>query len=462
MPKKKLSDFAIQGLTKPGWYADEQLSGFYVRVRDSGRKFFVVSRKIKGEPTAQTVTIGEHMKPFLDSNNETVRDKNGRPELLSYKNARDLAMIALAKLGAGIDVNQQRKAVRERSKEEEEQEKNQCADDMIRSVTLKEVFDCYLNEKTLKDSTKVNYGYVIRSRVGDWLDLPVASITREMIRSRHREITAQGFAPDANNAMRVLRALFTFAADKYETSDGEPLIKTNPVRKLDWNRSKRRQGVIKAYELKQWWSAVNSLPNRVVADYLIILLLSGLRAAECAGLKWSAVDMTEKTFVVEEPKNHQRHTLPMSGYIHKVFLRRLSNRESGSPQSDYVFPGNIDGHTNEDIRYHIEMMVPLADRKPKSQRVLKSDAITDVTFRYFMPHDLRRSFLTVADSLDLSSYAIKRLANHKMTADVTAGYIVSDVERLREPMERITNLILSNAGVQEQDAQVLPMTAVGN
>lgn len=32
--------------------------------------------------------------------------------------------------------------------------------------------------------------------------------------------------------------------------------------------------------------------------------------------------------------------------------------------------------------------------------------------------------------------------NHKMNNDVTAGYIVADVERLRKPMQLITNYIL--------------------
>ncbi len=29
-------------------------------------------------------------------------------------------------------------------------------------------------------------------------------------------------------------------------------------------------------------------------------------------------------------------------------------------------------------------------------------------------HDLRRTFITIAESLDISAYAVKRLANHKM------------------------------------------------
>ena len=38
-------------------------------------------------------------------------------------------------------------------------------------------------------------------------------------------------------------------------------------------------------------------------------------------------------------------------------------------------------------------------------------------------HDLRRTFITAAESLDISAYAVKRLVNHKMSWDVTAGYI---------------------------------------
>ena len=54
----------------------------------------------------------------------------------------------------------------------------------------------------------------------------------------------------------------------------------------------------------------------------------------------------------------------------------------------------------------------------------------------FSAHDLRRTFITIAESLDISVYALKRLLNHKMTNDVTAGYIITDVERLRVQIGR--------------------------
>lgn len=46
-------------------------------------------------------------------------------------------------------------------------------------------------------------------------------------------------------------------------------------------------------------------------------------------------------------------------------------------------------------------------------------------------------------------YALKRLLNHKMTSDVTAGYVVMDVERLRKPMQMITDYILKLTGVKD-------------
>ncbi len=37
--------------------------------------------------------------------------------------------------------------------------------------------------------------------------------------------------------------------------------------------------------------------------------------------------------------------------------------------------------------------------------------------------------------------------NHKMSNDVTAGYIIADVERLRKPMQLITDYFLKCMGI---------------
>ena len=60
----------------------------------------------------------------------------------------------------------------------------------------------------------------------------------------------------------------------------------------------------------------------------------------------------------------------------------------------------------------------------------------------FSIHDLRRTFVTIAESLDIPAYTLKRLLNHRSSNDVTGGYIIIDVERLRTPTERICERLL--------------------
>ena len=66
---------------------------------------------------------------------------------------------------------------------------------------------------------------------------------------------------------------------------------------------------------------------------------------------------------------------------------------------------------------------------------------------------------TIAESLDISSYAIKALVNHSVDgrSDVTAGYIQIGVERLRDPAARITDTILRQA--EQLPANVVALSA---
>jgi hypothetical protein len=59
---------------------------------------------------------------------------------------------------------------------------------------------------------------------------------------------------------------------------------------------------------------------------------------------------------------------------------------------------------------------------------------------YVSCHDLRRTFVTVAESCDISPIALKALVNHTLgNSDVTSGYIQITVERLREPAQRVAD-----------------------
>lgn len=60
----------------------------------------------------------------------------------------------------------------------------------------------------------------------------------------------------------------------------------------------------------------------------------------------------------------------------------------------------------------------------------------------FILHGLRLTFKTIAESLDVPYYVLKRLFNHQTNGDVTDDYIVIPAERLRDPVELVAKRIL--------------------
>lgn len=67
----------------------------------------------------------------------------------------------------------------------------------------------------------------------------------------------------------------------------------------------------------------------------------------------------------------------------------------------------------------------------------------------FKLHDLRRTFLTMGEKLDVPPYALKRLVNHSVSNDMTGRYLVLDIERLRSHMCRISDAFVDLLGVNE-------------
>src|SRR5690606_11452040 len=117
--------------------------------------------------------------------------------------------------------------------------------------------------------------------------------------------------------------------------------------------------------------------------------------------------------------------LPFGQFLHRLLVRRL-----GAQQNEFVFPGYRGiGH--------------LIEPKRLIKHVVDSSGVP------FTSHDLRRTFLTIADAINLSPYTIKRLANHSTRGDVTAGYIISDIERLRTPILEIEKYLLSAIGISD-------------
>lgn len=388
---KKLTKAYVDTLPlseKRATYWDSELKGFGLRIGATS-KTYICETKINGKTVR--VTVGKH-------------------GVFAPDQARAEAKTILANMSRGINPNDVKKEIK------------------ARTITLEESFiDFLAARKSLKPRTIYDYRRMMNNYFNDWLKFQLVDITKDMVAKRHAKLSEHGKA-QANLAMRLLRSLFNFAAGRYENCKGQTLISENPVKRLSqtraWYRVDRRQTLIKLHELKTWYEAVINKCNDCVRDYLLLILFTGLRRQEAARIKWTDIDLAGKTLTVKDTKNHTDHTLPLSTYLYDLFVSR--KKES---TSEYVFPSNgKDGY--------------LVEPRKQIDKVIEASNID------FTIHDLRRTFITIAESLDIPSFALKRLINHRSgNYDVTAGYIIMDIERLRKPMQKITDYLLTVVGV---------------
>jgi len=385
--------------TGQAFVRDSELKGFAVRVTSTGAKSFILEKRIDGK--VKRLTLGRY------------------PEL-TVEQARKEAHKLLGHIAVGRNPPAEKKYK------------------ALQGTTLEQAFSDFITvRKNLKPRTLYDYQRVMNVVFADWQTKAMLDIGKDMVAKRHSKIGTERGEAYANLSMRFLRALFNFAIAQYEDGSGHAILRENPVMRLTqtraWYRVDRRQTVIKPHQLAPWYQAVMSLKqdkisnqSTLVADYLLFLLFTGLRRQEAATLKWSDIDLNDRSFTLTDTKNREPLTLPLTEFISNL----LKSRKSAT-DSDYVFAG--DGKAG----YLIE---------PRRQ-VQKVTELSGVSFTL---HDLRRTFITVAESIDISAYALKRLVNHKMTNDVTAGYIVNDVERLRKPMEQISAQLLQHFEINEE------------
>lgn len=396
--ERSISKEFVAKQLEPGIYRDDKDFGFCLKVTPSGRKVFQVRKRVKGETEKTTVTIGIYGE-------------------ITATVARGRAQKIIQQMAAGINPNEVEKA---KKREAEEKKRAKLLEKQAKEITVGRALADYLDTRDLKPGTKYNYRCVVEAYLSDWMTVSLTDIDRDLVLKRYQKIIDENGVGAANNTMRVLRALFAYAEHRYEV-DKKPVVTENPVTYLSklraWQKLPRRQTVLTVHQLKPWYEGVMSLDDPTHQDFFVFLLFTGLRKGEAMALKWADVDLDGATILIRDTKNRRPHMLPLSSFLLDMLKRRSKSRTS-----DYVFPGKLKGR--------------MAEPTTLVEDIRTASGIT------FIPHDLRRTFATVAESLDLSWKTVKSLLNHKMDDDVTAGYVISEAERLRTAMQRITDTLL--------------------
>ncbi len=396
MPKMKLTEKVVKGLSavpgKPVLYWDTKLPGFGVAVPGtaSGKRVYVAQRDVAGR--TRRVTIDSvAVLPLEDAR----------------KRARDL----LAEMGEGADPNAEKRAAR------------------TKGQSLQDALDAFLAAKEAQQRRPASiayYRYNVEFYLKDWLAKPIADITPEMVERRFAKIVEEvqarprkgeraqaGFfsgASTANGTMRSLRAVWNFTR-KRDSSLGD-----NPVQRLsgEWHEEPERESVLRPTDMPAFWRALAGYPERTQRDYLLLLLYTGMRRGEAAGLRWADVDFGEKVIRVDRKrtKGGRSLTLPMSDLVHDLLVARRALGHEGP----FVFASASEtGH--------------LVEPRAALEAIAKTTGIRSTVGTVITPHDLRRTFLTQADETDISFVARKTLVGHAV-GDITGRYTrVSEADR---------------------------------
>ena len=162
-------------------------------------------------------------------------------------------------------------------------------------------------------------------------------------------------------------------------------------------------------------------------DYIKFLLFTGMRRdKEAASLTWEPmIDFPNRVIRVpaSNTKNAEPLHLPMTSFVRDLLVARRALGDS-----HWVFPAGRQGH--------------IGDPTPHFKAIAKACGVR------VSAHDLRRTYITVAESIDMSPWALKALVDHTLGGtDTTGGYIQMTVARLREPAQKVCDRLLELTGL---------------
>jgi integrase len=412
-------------------YQDEQLSPLWLRVSSSSASWYVIKR----------IPGGDRQRILL-----------GKADQLSVSAARAAAQQVLGRLMGGQDVQGEKRARK--------------AAAIRDALTLGEALEIYLAERDkLRPATKTTYQRDLRTTFGDYWGRPLTELTPERVRDRHkdrktRDIRAQakvGHPRDrkrikaspsrADGAVRALRAVVNYL--RAERGLELPDVARRITATKGWGNVARRKRALMGDPLAEFVSALRGLPGDLPPDLTgtqrdvtLLLLCTALRWSSAAGLQWSEVDFRAKTITIpaERMKGKAEHSLPLG----PATITMLKERQHHARSRVLVFPG-LEVNPVKGTKKQLQPIGRLSKAFLAKIKDAEGNAIT------WSPHDLRRTALSVLEAMDVSAYALKRIAAHSQDGDVTAGYLADDVQRLRAPMERLERQILGfETGVSTQ------------
>jgi len=329
---------------------DDDLAGFGVRVRSSGRKAWIVQYRPPGSRRTRRVTLGA-------------------VEKLTPVEARDAARKLLARVALGHDPQGEKEAKRARS-----------------ARTFRSAVEAYLAAKQPElrpVSHRVNKLYLLAGPYFRPLHpMGINEITHPDIAARLSTITRNHSSHTAAAARRAVSAFFRWTMEEGWTTQN-PVIGTRRPQE-----AKAREHVLTDAELAKVW---NTCGDDDFGRIIRLLILLGSRRQEVGGMRWSELDLDGGTWTLpaERSKNHRERkiALPAAALAIINAVPRMNR--------DHLFGDRAESGFTSFSHSKVDLDRRLAG-KVKPWRV----------------HDLRRTTATGMADIGIEPHVVEAALNH--------------------------------------------------
>ena len=351
---RKIANLPIPATGQVDYFSDAE-PGFAVRVSHGGSKTFFVKYVHNGRQ--RRMSLGQF--PRVGGNDDRSQSlAEARREMLGIK----------ADVAKGRDPAAERQAERRAA---------------ITAPTFKDLADEFLkrhaigrdphepHKRTWKEDQRILDTYL-----KDWHGRKAESITRREVIALLDDIADR--APTmANRVLACLRKVYNFGVTKDRVTN-------NPAHQVPppGGAERSRDRVYDADEIRKLWETFEGSTGAIYR----LVLATGQRSGEVAGMTWSEIDLESATWAVPavRMKSKRVHIVPLSGMALDI-LRKVPRLDD-----EFVFPSPKSGQ-------------PIRNLGKAAGRVKNASGIDD-----FRSHDLRRTCGTGMTKLGFSRFVMDR------------------------------------------------------
>lgn len=352
--------------------------GLFLRIRPSGAKSWLFSFSLPGDHALIRMTLGSV--------------KN-----ISLKEARAKLPELHGQVSQGIDPRNARAA---------KQAEN------ISAITMQKLFSDWI--EFVKLAGEITPTWIkrhedrwrlhLRKKLGN---LFAKDVTRAHLSSVLDAMARKGIKEETRKALTTLNLMLDYGLTRH-------FIESNPARMLkpkDFGASaaRPRERALSISELRMLWSTLDQATLSIItATAIKLLILTGARRGEIAGMRWDELSLAEGTWSLppNRTKNRRLHII----YLGELAIKLIKALQPLTGNTAFVLDtGRNTGHIHTDSLTtainRLKKLAPLNEFKP------------------FTIHDLRRSAATAwGEHLKVKPHVIEQMLNHQPLNKLVATY----------------------------------------